>query len=193
MLSAFWGRITGADKNQKYPVQQSIKLGRVGENAVIFPYCLYADLPDDTLTHDVGIEGALIPVTSDRPSDLARSEPSFFHPKTNSRIVCRNNGDLEIITDTDTEGDLSVSSVDVRVTTSGVVQIVSSGAVVVSSGSSVTISAPIATVAGDLTVQGDLLVGGNSALAGVTSSGKNIGSTHKHTAGTPPGNTGGPI
>lgn len=118
MLSALWGRITGKDKRKKYPDQQAVFLGRVGDYTVIFPYGLYADLPANTLLKEIA-PGVAIPVTVKRPGDTEQAEPVFFHPATNTRIIGRNNGDLDILTDDTTAGNVNIQTVDANITASG--------------------------------------------------------------------------
>lgn len=108
-FSALWGRITGKDKRQQMPVQQAVVLGRIGDYVVAFPYGLYADLPADAMLKEIA-EGVMIPVTVNRPSDTEQGEPVFFHPATGSRIIARNNGDLDIIApQTTITGNLTVN------------------------------------------------------------------------------------
>lgn len=90
-----WGKVTGADKGQKVPVQQASVLGRIGNFVVIYPYGMYCDLPNDVYLKEIA-KGVVIPAAIDRP-DAARGEPIFYHPETNTRIIARNNGDLDII------------------------------------------------------------------------------------------------
>lgn len=93
-----WARITGKDKRKQFPQQQAVALSRVGDYSIIFPYGIYADLPDDALTREID-EGISISVTIARPDDTKRGEPAFFHPVTNTRIIPRNDGSLDIITE----------------------------------------------------------------------------------------------
>jgi hypothetical protein len=168
MFSNLWGRITGKDAKKKYPNQQTVFLGRVGEYSIISPYGLYADLPDECLLKEIG-EGAAISVTVKRPSDNEQGEPVFFHPSTNTRIIARNDGNLDIFT-SDSGGSVNIYTVSAVITAS----------------ESVTIDSPSTTITGNLTVDGSTSLGAN-----VTSGGTNIGKTHVHPAGTP--NTGAPI
>lgn len=199
MLSALWGRITGTDKRKKYPDQQAVFLGRVGDYTIASPYGLYADLPADTLLLEVK-PGVAIPVTVKRPGDTEQAEPTFFHPITNTRIIARNNGDLDIITDDNTAGDVNITCVNANVTASADVSITAGGNANVTaanmtatiSGSTI-IDSPTSQFTGHVGINGNLTVGGASALAAVTSNGKNVGDTHIHPAGTPPGNTGTPV
>jgi len=96
MFSNLWGRITGADKKLTVPDQQASFLGRIGDYTVVFPYGLYANLPDGVLLKEIA-PGVAVPVTVKRPSDTERGEPVFFHPGTNARIIMRNSGDIELI------------------------------------------------------------------------------------------------
>ena len=58
---------------------------------------------------------------------------------------------------------------------------------------SIDFDTPIATFTTDVNIMGNLTVGGTTTLTtNVTSAGINIGSTHIHLAGTPPGTTGPP-
>lgn len=93
-------------------------MGRVGDYTIVFPYGHYADLPADTLLLELK-PGVAIPVTVKRPGDTEQDEPTFFHPVTNTRIICRNNGDLDILTDDTTAGDVNIQTVNANITTSG--------------------------------------------------------------------------
>lgn len=95
IFSQLWGKITGKDKGLKYPDQQASFISRVGDHTIIFPYGLYCDLPDDVLLKAID-EGSAISVTVARPSDAATGEPVVFHPVTNSRVIMRNNGDIDV-------------------------------------------------------------------------------------------------
>lgn len=156
-LSSLWARITGADKRTQFPDQQAVALGRVGDYAIIFPYGLYADLPAETLLRQID-KGVALPVTVKRPSDTVQGEPVFFHPSTNTRIIARNNGDLDIIT-TEGEGDVNISTVNANITASA----------------EANITAPETTIDGNLTVTGNTTLGAN-----VTSNGTDISDTHTH-------------
>lgn len=100
MLSAIWAKITGKDKRKQYPDQQASALGRLGDYTIVYPYGMHCDLPSDTLLRVIA-PGIAIPVTVKRPSDGAQGEPMFFHPESNTRIIARNNGDLDIFTNGD--------------------------------------------------------------------------------------------
>lgn len=143
MFSSLWARITGSDKKKTYPEQQGAALGRAGDFVVLFPYGLYADLPNDTLLRMLG-EGAAMGVTVVRPADLAPGEPTLFHPVTNTRIVVRNNGDVDVYTD-DAGGNVNVTTVNATITAS----------------SSVTVDTPQSTFMGNVQINGALNVNGN--------------------------------
>ena len=157
--SSLWGNITGADIKKKVPVQQANVLGRIGNYTIVFPYGLYADLPVGTYLKEIG-SGAVIPVTVDRPSDTEQNEPVFFHPFTNTRIIPRNNGDLDIFCVAGEEkGNVNISCKQANIIAD----------------ESVTITAPLTTVDGNFVVTGDTALG-----AVVTSNGVNISDTHFH-------------
>lgn len=173
MPSNLWGRITGKDKRQRVPNQQVSALGRLGDSTIVSPYGLYADLPANVLLKEIA-PNVFIAVTEGRPEDTEQGEPVFFHPGTNTRIIARNNGDLDIISGEG--GSVNIQTVSANVTASA----------------SVTIDTPETTITGNLTVQGDAALGST-----VTSNGVNIGETHVHTQGVDSGgdveqNTGGP-
>jgi hypothetical protein len=140
MLSNLWGRITGKDKRLRYPDQQAVFLGRVGNYTVVFPYGLYGDLPADTLLKEIA-PGVAVPVTVERPGDTEQGEPVFFHPATNTRMILRNNGDLDITT-TEASGKVNVDTVQANITAS----------------ESVTVDTPITTFTGDVQINGKLNV-----------------------------------
>ncbi len=124
-FSRLWARITGADKGDQFPNQQISMMGRIGDFIIIHPYGLYADLPNDVALQGIA-NGRVIPVTTTRPSDVARGEPVFFHPATNTRIIARANGDLDIDT-VDASGNVNVNCVDANVNASGDVGITAVG------------------------------------------------------------------
>jgi len=204
MLSALWGRITGKDKRKKYPEQQAVFLGRVGDYAVLMPYGLYADLPNDTLLKEIA-DGVAVPMTVTRPSDTEQGEPTFFHPSTNTRIIARNNGDLDIITDDGTAGSVNIQTVNANITASGNVTADITGNLSATIGGDSSISAtgnvdisaanmtatittltlidcPAVQFTGNVQIDGTLTVTSAAVLpATVTSAGTNIGGSHYHT------------
>ena len=212
MFSGLWGKITGKDEREQQPRQQASFLGRIGDYVVVFPYGLYADLPADTLLKEIA-PGVAIPVTVGRPSDTEQGEPALFHPATNTRIIARNNGDLDMIT-TEAEGDVNIQTVNANITASEAVNIQTVNANITASASA-TIDTPLTTFTGDVQIDGALNVDGDitsladiiaaALLQGATLSISGNGSiggkdflTHKHggsaTAGLGPvSNTGTPI
>lgn len=145
-----WGRVTGKDKRLKHSNQQASFLGRLGNYTIAFPYGLYADLPTDTLLKEIA-PGVAIPVTVERPDDTEQGEPVFFHPATNTRIIARNNGDLDIST-TDTGGNVNIETVSANITAS----------------TSVVVDSPNTTFTGDVQINGKLDVDGDiTSLANV--------------------------
>ena len=51
-------------------------------------------------------KNAGIPITVARPEDVERGEPVIYHPLTNSRVIFRNSGDIDV-----EAGDASVNVV----------------------------------------------------------------------------------
>jgi hypothetical protein len=177
MLKALWGRITGADAKKQYPAQQAAFLGRLGDYVILHPYGSFCDLPAEALLLRVG-EKAALAATVKRPSDTARGEPVLFHPSTNTRIIFRNNGDLDILTD-EVGGSVNVKTVNANIE--------ASGNLTATVGGTATVDAPNTVITGNLTVQGSTALGST-----VTSNGKDISDTHIHSGVTPGGGNSGP-
>lgn len=190
-----WARIRGKDKGLRRPNQQASALGALADVNTVSPYGLWADLPNDTLLREVD-PGVFVSVTETRPSDTEQGEPVFFHPGTNTRIVARSNGDLDVTT-VDAGGDVNISTVNANITAS----------------TAVTIDSPQSTFTGDVQIDGALNVTGDitglaNVIAGLLvqgatvtiSGGGSIGGkdflTHTHAQGNDSGgdtqvNTGG--
>lgn len=145
-LLSLWGKITGADKKFNVQNQQGSVLGRIGDYTVVFPYGLSADLPDDAMFRLIA-PGIVIPWNIDRPSDAARGEPAFFHPSTNTRIIARADGDLDVITDNaeGTPGNVNVTATKVNITADDLIDFIATN--------TATITAPDITLAGDVTTE----------------------------------------
>jgi len=139
-MRSLWARITGKDKGKTFPNQQTSALGRVGDDTIIYPYGLYCDLPDGARVRTFG-NGYSIPVTVKRPGDLGRGEPVFFHPETNTRIIARNDGTLDI--------DAGESGVNITCSVAN-------------------ITAAETNISGNATIDGNLAVGGNTTTTGTS-------------------------
>lgn len=168
MLSNLWARITGADKGKRTPNQQAVVLGAPADFSIVNPYGLYCDTPSGTLSVQLK-DDALLCVTQTRPRDLARGEPAFFHPATNTRIVARANGDLDVLVGNG-GGNVNVISpaaVNVQCATA---TLEASGSVEVNA-STATVTAEttvngVTTINGDTTINGSLGVAGDTTIAG---------------------------
>lgn len=94
--------ITGpADNSLNRPVQQVSYKGVVSESLVIFPYGMYANVANNAYGVMFSLDAndeqkAIIAAADERPDDLEQDETAFYHPKTESFIKFRNNGDIEI-------------------------------------------------------------------------------------------------
>lgn len=170
MLSNLWARITGKDKRGQVPVQQAVSLNRPGDYVIAHPYGLYTDAPNDQLSVEVR-PGVLLPVVTVRPTDSAQGEPVFFHPTTNSRIIARNNGDLDVIVEDEeggTPGNLNIICVKANITASDSVNITGD-----------------TNIDGALSVTGDAAIGGDANITGDSNAAEHTSgaislTTHKH-------------
>lgn len=146
MRSSLWAKITGADKKLMVQDQQGVALGRVGDYTIIFPYGVSTDLPNNAMLRVIA-PGIAMPWNIDRPSDGARGEPMFFHPSTNTRIIVRNNGDLDIIAEQveGANGNINITCNEANITATD----------------SVTFDAPEGTFTGNLSIDGDLQIDGD--------------------------------
>lgn len=169
IFSNLWAKITKKDIKKKFPMQECLSVGQPVELTIVFPYGLYCDLPNNALVKKI-CEKSAVPFTIDRPDDLQTGEPSYFHPLTNTRIVCRNNGDLEITTDDgNSTGNVIINCLEAQINAS----------------TSVTIDTPQTNITGNVQIDGNLNVDGATSLSStVTSNGKDISDTHTH-AGSP--------
>jgi hypothetical protein len=182
-MTGLWARIRGADKGLRRPSQPATALGALSDANIASPYGLWADLPDGALLREIG-PGVFTSMTETRPTDTEQGEPVFFHPATNTRIVARNNGDLDIST-TDGSGNVNIDTVTANITAS----------------SSVTIDSPQSTFTGAVQIDGPLNVNGDitglaNVIAGLLvqgatltiTTGGSIGGkdylTHTHSQGT---------
>lgn len=169
-----WSRVTGKDIRAKYPQQQGAALERVGNFVIMYPYGMYCDLPDDALLR-VLAPGVAVPVTVARPSDASRNEPTIFHPDTNSRIIFRANGEIDI--ETDGKYPVNINCSQANVTASGDIQATAGGAASISASSitldgddvtitatAFTVNAPLSLFNGATTATG--LVSGSDLSAG---------------------------
>lgn len=97
----------GANNTAQFPVQQITYKGVTTESLCVFQYGTYANLPNDSLSVTFSIDGdesnkAMIGYTpQSRPDDLAQGEVAHYHPTTNSKVVFRNNGNVEIVVNGD--------------------------------------------------------------------------------------------
>lgn len=156
MLSNLWARITGADKGKRTPNQQAVVLGAPADFSIVNPYGLYCDAPSGTLSVQLK-DDALLCVTQTRPQDLARGEPAFFHPATNTRVVARANGDLDVL--------VGNGSGNVNVISPAAVNVQCATATLEAS-DSVTVTARTATVNAETTINGATTINGDTTITG---------------------------
>lgn len=175
LLSNIWARITGADPRAGYPQQQAVALDRTGDFIIVSPYGLYCDLPDNALLRVIA-PGIAIPVTVDRPDDAGRDEPTIFHPATNTRVIFRSDGSLDVET-----GNGGTAPVRVNCTTA-----------TITASNGVTVDTPLASFTGDVDIAGSVTVGGAVTAVGVVT-GSDLGAggvtykNHTHSQGNDSG------
>ena len=180
MLKSLWGKITrkGAEGGT-YPIQQATYLDRVSDVFVLFPYGMHGNLPVDQLGLLIDQQGRIFMGTSAVGRiTVEEGEVVFYHPKTNSKIHFKDNGDLDI------------DAKNVTITTSEDTVINAAGAVDVQATGNITLTAPTVAVVGNLTVSGTVVSIGEVTANGITFS------THTHpytwTDGAGSGDTGAP-
>lgn len=161
MLSSDIARTTSEDKKSKYPEQQAQQYGVSADHIMIWPYGLYCDAPTNTLVKQLG-DNQSMPITVKRPSDAANGEPVFFHPGTNTRIIARNNGDLDILCDGSTQGNVNIICARANITASDSVNIDSpvtnlgvGGAAIARVGDEIEVTTGSGTFTGNITTGGD--------------------------------------
>lgn len=158
-----WVRITksGLDDPSKFHIQQIEYLGKPADALMVFPYGLHANVPENAFGLMFSIQGnsdnrgVIAWVPKGRPQ-LEAGEVAFYHPPTDAFMIWRSNGDLDIETGNGGTGKINITSAEV------------------------TITAPLVTIDGDLTVTGSTTLSDT-----VTSNGKDISDTHRHTHGDP--------
>lgn len=164
-----WANVTagGADDKQ-FPIQQISYMGKTADCVMVFPYGMHGNASEDSIVLMFGVNGdsanrAGIPGTPQERPKMAANEFCMYHPKTQSIIHFKNNGDIDIDTVKNQSGNININTTQANVTASD----------------SVTIDTPETTITGNLTVQGD-----TSLTDTVTSNGVDISDTHTH-SGSP--------
>lgn len=118
-----WARVTAARvDNEQFPVHQIEYLGKVANCFIVFPYGMDANVDADALALLMTVQGAngskaaIAGSPQDRPKNLAAGEVVFYHPGTGSLIHFRANGDLDINTIKDAQGNLNITTTSVNIT-----------------------------------------------------------------------------
>ena len=175
-----WATITrpGPD-NEQFATQQVAHRGKLSKPIMLFPYGYHANLQPGSLgllfaagCHEE--DRAFIGWTpKDRPK-LAPGEVAFYHPDSDSFVIWRNGGNLDIdVTDSTT---VNIAN-NATITAGGDVDLTCTNATV--NATTVTISAT--TVQVDATT---FTVNANSVFNGtMTNNGKDVGDTHGHVQG----------
>lgn len=95
MLKSLWGKITGEDKKESYPDQQASVLNQLADYTIVLPHGYNVNLPQDSLIKTI-CNGVALSVNAKRSTDLEQGELAIEHPTTLTRIVFRNDKNLEI-------------------------------------------------------------------------------------------------
>ena len=173
-----------SDDQGSRAIQKISYRGALGKSEMIFGYGHHANVPPDALCVTFIVAGdpenrATIPMSGkERVKGLTENEVIFFHPVTKSFIHFRSNGDIDI------HGTKNINWIvdgDFNLTVAGDLNYNITG--------DFNITAPLTKVNGNFEVTGITTLG-----ATVTSNGKDISDTHKHsgvTTGT--GETGAPV
>lgn len=129
-----WARITkpAPAEPQQFAVQQVSYSGKVGDAAVVMPYGLHANLPVDALTlmfsvNDEPDNRAIIGYDAKNRPTLEEGEVAFYHPPTDSFIIFRASGDLDIQAGTEGGANVNIICTDANITASGDVNVEASG------------------------------------------------------------------
>lgn len=126
MIKRCFVTLAGKD-DLEFPVQQVSYNGNVADIEIIFPYGLHANLSanEETLCTMFSVEGqddyrvAMGHTPRLRPKGLAEGEVALYHPRTQSQIFFRTNGDIDISTEGES-GDLNITlKKDLNITVDG--------------------------------------------------------------------------
>lgn len=169
-------KVTAAGTNgSKLWTQQVTYLGKTADCLMVFPYGMHANLPQEkVLALMFSVQGHMemragIGWTPQLRPDLEPGEVAYYHPFTESVIIMRNNGDIDI--DTVKEGgsnNLNVNTQNWNITVA----------------ETTTLTCPQTDIIGNVAINGTLDVTGNiHSDAEVSNSSISLGG-HVHSQGT---------
>ena len=169
-----WAIITAAgDDTGQFAVQQMKYNGKVADGMIVFPYGIHGNVPPGAQALMFAVQGnpenraAIAWTPKDRP-ELKEGEVAFYHPPTDAFIIWRSSGALDIETGAGGSQPINIKCTQANIQAT----------------ESATIDTPLTTLTGAVQIDGTLNVAGQTALKGVTSNTKNIGSTHVHPQGS---------
>ena len=168
--------ITNVDTSTKMYTLQTKSYNTVKNATMLMPYGLFCNpiVNSEGLTFSLGGDGSrmyCVPFNPELiPTGLASGDVALFSSKTTT-IILKKDGNININT-----------TKDVNVNCTNLVANVTTKAEV---------TAPTIDLIGNVNITGNLTVSGTSILTGTTTIETKPFITHVHTAGTPPGNTGG--
>ena len=163
-IKKLWASITRkSDELGEYPIQQATYLDRVSDVFVLFPYGMHANLPVDQLGLLIDQQGRVFIGTSAVGRiTVEEGEVVFYHPKTNSKIHFKNNGDIDLDTTAAQEpGNFNINVKNVNIITSEKTVVTATGDVDITTGGNATIAA---TGNIDVSAEGTVLIASGSTL-----------------------------
>jgi len=100
-LSNWLAKITKkGDESLSFPIQQFEMNGRIGDAYIVFPYGMHANLPKNQPALNMSPDGTILmgidPIGRIKVED---GEVIFYHPVTKSNTHYKNNGDVELQTE----------------------------------------------------------------------------------------------
>ncbi len=156
-------RITAGGLDDKdAPVQQIEYLGKVANGVMVFPFGFHANVDPDSLgikvTYNAQPENrAIFPLSFlRRPKRLATGEVVVYHPKTGTKIHFRDNGDIDVVTNTAKSGNVNIVCNDANITAAGDVAVTNTGTTTIDTTGDITVdSAANVDIIGAISVDVD--------------------------------------
>lgn len=162
-----WAKTFTGGTSGKYQTQLVGYLGRKVKSVSLFPFGFAANVPPDNLSLALAVQDspdnrAHIPLDSKTWPELAEGETAFYHPASDSFVIWREGGNLEIMA----AGAVDItSSGNVTVTTEADAT-VNAANITATATTAATVTAPAIALNGAVTISGALAVA-SLTIAGV--------------------------
>lgn len=180
-----------------FPACQVTAYGQASDVIVLWPYGMHGSLPEASYTVSFTLNGqqenrAVIGYRPDlRPKGKLPGEIEFGNFVRQSTTFYNDAGDIVVNCEHDEIVTIKGAS---TINIEGDASVTVGGSATIDVTGETTLTTPKLTVDGNVDITGTLDVGGASTLAGVTSNGTNVGSTHAHSGVQSGGsNTGAPV